>query len=64
MVLVKDGNVFLADQGFVKKDLLIDEGKIILIEDQIGDGAGNIIYAQDKYITLVWLFFSSLGLLR
>ena len=37
MVLVKDGNVFLADQGFVKKDLLIDEGKIILVEDQIGD---------------------------
>ena len=65
MVLVKDGNVFLADQGFVKKDLLIDEGKIILIEDQIGDvGAGNIIYAQDKYITPGLVVFSSLGLLE
>ena len=65
MVLVKDGNVFLADQGFVKKDLLIDEGKIILVEDQIGDvGAANIIYAQDKYITPGLVVFSSLGLLE
>ena len=34
-VLVKGGNVFLPDQGFVKKDLFIEEGKIVSIEDQI-----------------------------
>jgi len=65
MVLVKGGNVFLSDQGFVEKDLLIDEGKIILIQDEIGDvGAGKTIYADGKYITPGLVVFSSLGLLE
>jgi imidazolonepropionase-like amidohydrolase len=64
-VLVKGGNVFLPDQGFVKKDLLIEEGKIVSIEDQIDDGVtGKTIYADGKYITPGLVVFSSLGLLE
>ena len=32
MYLLKGGNVFLPDVGFVKKDILVDEGLIISIE--------------------------------
>ena len=53
MYLIKGGMTFLPNGEFVKKDLLIDEGQIVLVEDEIGDvGAENIIInAEGKYVT-------------
>ena len=43
---------FLPDGSFAKKDILVDEGQIILVADTIGDvGAENIIDAKGKYVT-------------
>ena len=33
MIVIKNGNVFVDGEGFVKKDILVDEGKILLVED-------------------------------
>ena len=47
MYLIKGGITFLPDGSFAKKDILVDEGLIILVEDNIGDvGAENIIDAK------------------
>ena len=65
MYLIKGGMTFLPDGSFAKKDILVDEGLIILIEDNIGDvGAKNIIDANGKYVTPGLIVFSSLGLLE
>ena len=65
MYLIKGGMTFLPDGSFAKKDILVDEGLIILVEDNIGDvGAENIIDANGKYVTPGLIVFSSLGLLE
>ena len=65
MYLIKGGMTFLPDGSLAKKDILIDEGQIILVEDSIGDvGAENIINAEGKYVTPGLIVFSSLGLLE
>ena len=65
MYVIKGGMTFLPDGSFAKKDILVDEGKIILVEDSIGDvGAENIINAEGKYVTPGLIVFSSLGLLE
>ena len=65
MYLIKGGMTFLPDGSFAKKDILIDEGQIILVEDSIGDvGAENVINAEGKYVTPGLIVFSSLGLLE
>ena len=65
MYLIKGGMTFLPDGSFAKKDILVDEGLIILIEDNIGDvGAKNIIDANGKYVTPGLIVFSSLGLIE
>ena len=65
MYLIKGGMTFLPNGEFVKKDLLIDEGQIVLVEDEIGDvGAENIINAEGKYVTPGLVVFSTLGLLE
>ena len=65
MYLIKGGMTFLPDGSLAKKDILIDEGQIILVEDSIGDvGAENVINAEDKYVTPGLIVFSSLGLLE
>ena len=65
MYVIKGGMTFLPDGSFAKKDILIDEGQIILVEDSIGDvGAENIINAEGKYVTPGLIVFSSLGLLE
>tara|TARA_B100001939_G_C16938325_1_gene617127 strand:+ start:1633 stop:2892 length:1260 start_codon:yes stop_codon:yes gene_type:complete len=65
MILIKNGNVFINDVGFMKKDILIDEGKIILVDDMIGDvGASTEINAQGKYLMPGTIVFSQLGLLE
>ncbi|RZO25629.1 MAG: hypothetical protein EVA92_04805 [SAR86 cluster bacterium] len=65
MYLIKGGMIFLPSGEFAKKDVLIDEGQIILVEDEIGDvGAENIINAEGKYVTSGLVVFSSLGLLE
>ena len=65
MYLIKGGITFLPDGSFAKKDILVDEGLIILVEDNIGDvGAENIIDANGKYVTPGLIVFSSLGLLE
>ena len=65
MYLIKGGMTFLPDGSFAKKDILVDEGVIVLVEDSIGDvGAENIIDASGKYVTPGLIVFSSLGLLE
>ena len=65
MYVIKGGMTFLPDGSFAKKDILVDEGQIILVEDSIGDvGAENIINAEGKYVTPGLIVFSSLGLLQ
>jgi len=65
MYLIKGGMTFLPDGNFAKKDILVDEGQIILVADNIGDvGAENIINAEGKYVTPGLIVFSSLGLLE
>ena len=65
MYLIKGGMTFLPDGSLAKKDILIDEGQIILVEDSIGDvGAENVINAEGKYVTPGLIVFSSLGLLE
>ena len=65
MYLIKGGMTFLPDGSFAKKDILVDEGLIILVEDNIGDvGAENIIDANGKYVTPGLIVFPSLGLLE
>ena len=65
MYLIKGGMTFLPDGSFAKKDILVDEGVIVLVEDSIGDvGAENIIDANGKYVTPGLIVFSSLGLLE
>ena len=65
MYVIKGGMTFLPDGSFAKKDILVDEGQIILVEDSIGDvGAENIINAEGKYVTPGLIVFSSLGLLE
>ena len=65
MILIKNGNVFINDVGFMKKDILIDEGKIILVDDMIGNvGASTEINAQGKYLMPGTIVFSQLGLLE
>ena len=62
MYLIKGGKVFLPDDGFVVKDILVDDGKIIMISDDIGDiDTGEVINAQGKYVTPGLMVFSSLG---
>ena len=62
MVVIKNGNVFVDGEGFVKKDILVDEGKILLVEDMIGNvGASTIINAQGKYVMPGSIVFSQLG---
>jgi Dihydroorotase and related cyclic amidohydrolases len=47
MYIIKGGMTFLPDGSFAKKDILVDEGQIILVADTIGDvGAENIIDAK------------------
>ena len=63
MILIKNGNVFINDVGFMKKDILIDEGKIILVDDMIGNvGASTEINAQGKYLMPGTIVFSQLAL--
>ena len=63
MYLIKGGMTFLPNGEFVKKDLLIDEGQIVLVEDEIGDvGAENIINAEGKYVTPGLVFYTHLTL--
>ena len=65
MIVIKNGNVFVGGEGFVKKDILVDEGKILLVEDMIGNvGASTIINAQGKYVMPGSIVFSQLGLLE
>ena len=65
MIVIKNGNVFVDGEGFVKKDILVDEGKILLVEDMIGNvGASTIINAQGKYVMPGSIVFSQLGLLE
>ena len=65
MYVIKGGMTFLPDGSFAKKDILVDEGQIILVEDSIGDvGAENIINAEGRYVTPGLIVFSSLGLLE
>ena len=65
MYVIKGGMTFLPDGSFAKKDILVDEGQIILVADTIGDvGAENIIDAEGKYVTPGLIVFSSLGLLE
>ena len=65
MYVIKGGMTFLPDGSFAKKDILVDEGQIILVEDSIGDvGAENVINAEGKYVTPGLIVFSSLGLLE
>ncbi len=65
MYLIKGGMTFLPDGSVAKKDILVDEGQIILVADTIGDvGAENIINAEGKYVTPGLIVFSSLGLLE
>ena len=65
MYVIKGGMTLLPDGSLAKKDILIDEGQIILVEDSIGDvGAENIINAEGKYVTPGLIVFSSLGLLE
>ena len=65
MYLIKGGKTFLPDGSLAVKDILIDEGKIILVEDNIGNvGAKNVINAEGKYVTPGLIVFSSLGLLE
>ena len=35
LYLLKGAKVFIADEGFVAKDILVDDGKIILVDDFI-----------------------------
>ncbi len=37
MYVIKGGMTLLPDGSLAKKDILIDEGQIILVEDSIGD---------------------------
>ena len=65
MYVIKGGMTLLPDGSLAKKDILIDEGQIILVEDSIGDvGAENVINAEGKYVTPGLIVFSSLGLLE
>ena len=65
MYLIKGGKTFLPDGSLAVKDILIDEGQIILVENNIGNvGAKNVINAEGKYITPGLIVFSSLGLLE
>ena len=65
MFLIKGGKTFLPDGSLAVKDILIDEGKIILVENNIGNvGAKNVINAEGKYVTPGLIVFSSLGLLE
>tara|TARA_B000000565_G_scaffold201089_1_gene154768 strand:- start:56 stop:1330 length:1275 start_codon:yes stop_codon:yes gene_type:complete len=65
MYLIKGGKTFLPDGSLAVKDILIDEGKIILVENNIGNvGAKNVINAEGKYVTPGLIVFSSLGLLE
>lgn len=50
-MLIKNGQVFLKEEGFVKRDLLFQEGKITRIAETIDSAAGEEVYdAQDRYI--------------
>ena len=54
MYLLKGGNVFLPNVGFVKKDILVDEGLIISIEDEIDSSISeNVIDSEGKYLSLI-----------
>lgn len=65
MYLLKGGNVFLPNVGFVKKDILVDEGLIISIEDEIDSSVSeNVINSDGKYITPGLIVFSALGLIE
>ncbi len=65
MFLIKGGKTFLPDGSLAVKDILIDDGKIILVEDNISNvGAKNVINAEGKYVTPGLIVFSSLGLLE
>jgi imidazolonepropionase-like amidohydrolase len=65
LYLLKGAKVFIADEGFVAKDILIDDGKIILVDDFIENiETGDVIDVQGKFITPGLLVFSSLGLLE
>ena len=65
MYLLKGGNVFLPNVGFVKKDILVDEGLIISIEDEIDSSVSeNVINSEGKYITPGLIVFSALGLIE
>ena len=62
---LKGAKVFIADEGFVAKDILVDDGKIILVDDFIENiETGDVIDVQGKFITPGLLVFSSLGLLE
>ena len=62
---MKGAKVFLGNDGFVVKDILVDDGKIILVEDFIENiETGKILDLQGKFITPGLLVFSSLGLLE
>ena len=53
------------DIGFVKKDILVDEGLIISIEDEIDSSVSeNVINSDGKYITPGLIVFSALGLIE
>ena len=65
LYLLKGAKVFLGNDGFVVKDILVDDGKIILVEDFIENiETGKILDLQGKFITPGLLVFSSLGLLE
>ena len=65
MVVVKNANVFLGQNGFLQKDILIDEGEIILVEDNLPSvPEAELIDAKGKYVTPGLIVFSALGLIE
>ena len=48
LYLLKGAKVFLGNDGFVVKDILVDDGKIILVEDFIENiETGKVLEFQD-----------------
>ena len=65
MVVIKNANVFLGQNGFLQKDILIDEGEIILVEDNLPSvPEAELIDAKGKYVTPGLIVFSALGLIE
>lgn len=50
MEIIRNGFVFSTDEGFAKKDLLINEGKIVEIGENISDNGALCIDAENLYV--------------